>query len=182
LDLEILAIDEYNSGGHLVWAQQFLGAFVRGRTRQEAIDKFDGEMRQYLRWLGQQADGTCTVRIVQEKVSTLEISDADSDILFDSEAAPMTMDQYECLRDLALRSAADFLTLYRSVPDKDNTTLTPRKTFYGDVPITARQMYAHTKNVNGYYFGEIQVPAQNEPDILTAGLQHSPPWNACPAF
>lgn len=69
-------------------------------------------------------------------------------------------------RALALRSAEDFLTLYCSIPDKTHTTLPQRETFYGDVPLTAEEMYRHTKNVNAYYFGEIGVEVGNEPDIL----------------
>ena len=53
-----------------------------------------------------------------------------------------------------------------SIPDKTHTTLPPRETFYGDVPLTAEEMYRHTKNVNAYYFGEIGVEVGNEPDIL----------------
>ena len=40
-----------------------------------------------------------------------------------------------------------------------------RRTFYGAVPRTAREMYEHTKNVNSYYFGEIGVQADNEGTI-----------------
>ena len=79
---------------------------------------------------------------------------------------PLTAEEYEALKALALRSAEDFLTLYRSIPDKTHTTLPQRETFYGDVPLTAEEMYRHTKNVNAYYFGEIGVEVGNEPDIL----------------
>ena len=41
----------------------------------------------------------------------------------------------------------------------------PRKTFYGDVPLTAEAMYEHTKNVNGYYFKGIQVSVKDESDM-----------------
>ena len=44
--------------------------------------------------------------------------------------------------------------------------LPARDTFYGKVPRTAREMYVHTKNVNAYYFGEINVPADNDGTIL----------------
>ena len=79
---------------------------------------------------------------------------------------PLTAEEYEARKALALRSAEDFLTLYRSIPDKTHTTLPQRETFYGDVPLTAEEMYRHTKNVNAYYFGEIGVEVGNEPDIL----------------
>ena len=73
---------------------------------------------------------------------------------------PLTAEEYEARKALALRSAEDFLTLYRSIPDKTHTTLPQRETFYGDVPLTAEEMYRHTKN------GEIGVEIGNEPDIL----------------
>ena len=53
-----------------------------------------------------------------------------------------------------MKSARDFLALYRSIPDKDKSALPPRATFYGEIPRTAREMYKHTKNVNAYYFGD----------------------------
>lgn len=102
----------------------------------------------------------------QQAASPLNIHDADSDILLPSEHRPLTAEEYEARKALALRSAEDFLTLYRSIPDKTHTTLPQRETFYGDVPLTAEEMYRHTKNVNAYYFGEIGVEVGNEPDIL----------------
>ena len=66
---------------------------------------------------------------------------------------------------MCLRSAARFLRLYESVPDKDVSANPVRQTFYGAVPRTAREMYEHTKNVNAYYFGEIGVEADNGGDI-----------------
>ncbi|HWS29807.1 MAG TPA: hypothetical protein VN512_06770 [Clostridia bacterium] len=166
--MEIKAVDEYNGKGHLIYAENFVGAYVRGKTREEALQKFTSEIRRYLRWLGAEAFHTdCSVAIVQEKRSELQVHDADSDVLFTSEIPPLTQKEYEALKALALKSAKDFLTLYRSVPDKAGSSLTPRDTFYGRVPITAREMYEHTKNVNGYYFREIEVEAENEPDIYS---------------
>lgn len=40
-----------------------------------------------------------------------------------------------------------------------------RKTFYGQVPRSADEMYEHTKNVNEYYFAEIEVDADNNGNI-----------------
>lgn len=103
--------------------------------------------------------------IIQEKVSTLTISDADSDVLFDEEKKPLSMAEYEELKSLALKSARDFLTMYEAVPDKDKSVLPVRQTFYGEIPRSAYEMYEHTKNVNAYYFGEIGVQADNNGTI-----------------
>lgn len=49
-----------------------------------------------------------------------------------------------------------------NVHDADSDILLPSE----HRPLTAEEMYRHTKNVNAYYFGEIGVEAGNEPDIL----------------
>jgi len=166
--MEIKAVDEYNAMGHLIYAENFIGAYVRGKTREEALHKFVPEIMRYLQWLGTGAFHTdFSVVIVQEKRSELQINDADSDVLFTSEIPALTHGEYKALKALALKSAKDFLTLYHSVPDVTTAINPVRDTFYGRVPMTAQEMYEHTKNVNGYYFREINVEAENEPDIST---------------
>ena len=111
------------------------------------------------------AAGKTEIVIVEEKRSELTIRDADSDVLFESEQAQLTIEEYETLKTLALESAKDFLTLYESIPDKNKAAIPERKTFYGRVPRTANEMYEHTKNVNTYYFAEIAVDADNDGNI-----------------
>ena len=125
-------------------------------------------MAAYLRWRDGAAPEAlrCLPVIVQDQPSQLQICDADSDVLFDSERSPLSREEYEALKALCLRSAGDFLALYESIPDRSVSSLPHRKTFYGHVPRTAEEMYRHTKQVNAYYFGEIDVAADNEPDIL----------------
>ena len=163
----IRVVDEYNEKGHLVYAENFVGAFSRGKTREEAFAKLESEIVRYGKWSGIEiTNESIEIKTVQEKLSSLDVCDADSDVIFDSERLPLITESYEYLKKLALKSAADFLAMYNSVPEKDKTLLKPRKTFYGFVPATAREMYEHTKNVNSYYFGEIGITAENEQDIL----------------
>lgn len=56
--------------------------------------------------------------------------------------------------------------MYEAIPDKNKSCLPVRKTFYGQVPRTASEMYEHTKNVNDYYFGEIGVETDHEGTIV----------------
>lgn len=91
--------------------------------------------------------------------------DADSDVLFETEKAPLMLAEYYSLKELALKSAEDFLKLYESIPDKNVSALPVRQTFYGQLPRTAEEMYLHTKNVNSYYFGEIGIEADNDGTI-----------------
>ena len=55
--------------------------------------------------------------------------------------------------------------LYDTVAEKDAAIAPVRRTFYGQVPRTAAEMYAHTKSVNAYYFAEIDVDADNDGSI-----------------
>ena len=166
----IKAVCEYNEGGCLVYAENFPGAFVRGRNYENAIAKFPKEIESWLDWVngGFEAEEPFKVELVQEKKNDdLRICDADSDVIFDSEREPLTKEEYQKLKILALRSAMDFERLYDSVPDKKMNIVPPRETLYGKIPSTAEEMYNHTMNVNSYYFGEIGVEVENGPDILS---------------
>ena len=158
---------EHNRGDTLLYAVDLPGAFTRGETLSAAIAKMPAEIKSYLAWRGDPAPDRIEIVIAEEKESELDIRDADSDAIFDREKAPLTREEYEMLKSLALRSAKDLLTLYESIPDRDAGLSPLRKTFYGQVPHTAREMYAHTQSVNAYYFGEIGVEADNEGDIYT---------------
>ena len=156
---------EHNGNDTLLYAVDYVGAYTRGKSLEIAKAKMPGEIISYLKWLGEIAPDNMEAVIAQEKASDLAIKDADSDVLFETEKAPLTVDEYEKLKALALKSAKDFLTLYESIPDKNTTTIAERKTFYGWVPRTADEMYEHTKNVNEYYFAEIEVNADNSGNI-----------------
>lgn len=158
---------EHNGNDTILYALDQVGAFTRGESLSVAIAKMPAEIKSYLAWKGDPVPDLIEIVIAEEKESELDIRDADSDAIFDNEKAPLTREEYEGLKALALRSAKDFQALYESIPDKDAGLSPLRKTFYGQVPHTAREMYAHTKSVNAYYFGEIGVETDNEGDIYT---------------
>ena len=173
---------EHNRGDTLLYAVDLPGAFTRGESLSVAITKMPAEIKSYLAWKGDPVPDLIEIVIAEEKESELDIRDADSDAIFDSEKAPLTREEYEVLKALALRSAKDFLALYESIPDKDAGLSPLRKTFYGQVPHTAREMYGHTKSVNAYYFGEIGIEANNEGDILACRRRGFEALEAHPDF
>ena len=172
--VKIECVWEHNGTDTLLYAGNLPGAYARGEDLETAARKMEREAISYLGWMEEPMPERITVEIVQEKASNLEIRDADSDVLFESEKAPLTLEEYEGLKALALKSAEDFLALYEAVPNKTGSCLPVRRTFYGQVPRTAEEMYIHTKNVNSYYFGEIGVEADNEgtiPDCRRRGFE-----------
>lgn len=156
---------EHNGNDTLLYATNYIGAFTRGESLAIAKEKMPREIISYCKWLGIDAPHGMQIVIVGEKSSTLTIRDADSDVIFESEQAPLTLEEYEKLKVLTLKSAKDFLALYESIPDKNIAAVSKRTTFYGAVPRTANEMYEHTKNLNGYYFREINVDADNDGNI-----------------
>lgn len=163
--MTIRCIWEHNGDDSLLYAVEPVGAYARGESLDAALKKMPSEVAAYSRWRGQAVPDDLKIELSGEKVSTLTIRDADSDVLLPSETPPLTAKEYEVLKALALDSAKDFLTLYESIPDKDAAAAPLRQTFYGPVPRTAREMYEHTKNVNAYYFGEIGVESDNSGTI-----------------
>ena len=163
--MTINCVWEHNGNDTLLYASDYIGAYTRGESLEIAKAKMPGEILSYLKWLGEDVTDSIEIIITQEKDSDLAIKDADSDVLFESEKAPLTTDEYEKLKALALKSAKDFLDLYESIPDKSATAIAERKTFYGNVPRSADEMYEHTKSVNEYYFAEIDVDADNSGNI-----------------
>ena len=164
--MKIRCVWEHNGNDSILYADNLTGAYTRGETKEIALQKMRREVVSYLEWKGAAVPDSLETMIVQEKASLLEISDADSDVLFEEEKRPLTRAEYEELKALALKSAQDFLDLYEAIPDREKSCLPVRMTFYGQVPRTASEMYEHTKNVNDYYFGEIGVETDHEGTIV----------------
>ncbi len=152
---------EHNGNDTLLYSVDCVGAYTRGSCLEIAMAKMRTEIAAYSLWKGQAYERKPYIEIIQEKNSELQIADADSDILFDSEKEPLSREEYEELKALVLKSASDFYALYASIPNKSESCLPQRQTFYGSVPRTAQEMYDHTKNVNAYYFAEIGIDADN---------------------
>ena len=162
----IKCVWEHNGDDSLLYAANFVGAFTRGSSLDIAIRKMPCEIQAYLKWKGESVPNALEVEIIQQCSSELSISDADSDVIFDEERKALSVSEYFELKSLVLKSAQDFMTLYSAIPDKDESCLPARSTFYGSRPRTASEMYEHTKNVNAYYWGEIGVSADNIGSIL----------------
>lgn len=166
--MKINCVWEHNGNDTMLYSKDYIGAFTRGESKEVAVHKMQNEIRAYLRWKGENTDIEDDVNIIEEWSSELDICDADTDVIFESERLSLTVKEYKELKELALKSAKDFLKLYEAVPDKHESVL-PKEpehiTFLGPRPRTAYEMYEHTKEVNSYYFGEIGIDVDNEGNI-----------------
>ena len=101
---------EHNGSDTLLYSVDYVGAYTRGNSLEAAISKMEAEITAYSSWSGQDCIHHAEIEIIQEKNSDLRIADADSDVLFDSERAPLLREEYEALKALVLKSACDFYT------------------------------------------------------------------------
>ena len=163
---KIRCVWEHNGNDTLLYAVDYPGAYARGCCLQEAVEKMRTEIPAFCTWACIPAPVPCEIEISQDASCELQVRDADSDVLFTWERDPLSLEEYNHLKELTLHSAEDFLNLYTSIPDKNRAARPNRTTFYGAVPRTADEMYLHTKNVNAYYFGEIGVETDNAGTIL----------------
>lgn len=107
--IKAYCIWEHNGNDSLIYLDNFIGAYTRGASKDEALSKMNTEIMSYLLWRDGMVpvhDKTVEAAIIQEKASTLQIADADSDVLFESEKRPLTKDEYEALKRLDMKSAA----------------------------------------------------------------------------
>lgn len=162
----VRAVVEYNAEGALVWAENLPGAFSRGQSEQAALMKLPEAANRFRLWSGGQPFSSPRIEVVERHHTALCVREADSEVIFESEKSPLSRNEYGRLRELVLRSAADFERLYQSIPDKDVTDIPPRNTFLGILPRTAREMYEHVNCVTAYYVGEVGAVWENRPDML----------------
>ena len=93
--MKIRCVWEHNGNDTLLYAVDFVGAYTRGESLEKAVAKMPEEIQLYAKWAGVEALCDIEVEIAQEKVSSLQIADADSDVIFDDEAAPLSAEEYE---------------------------------------------------------------------------------------
>lgn len=169
--MKIECVWEHNGNDTLLYAVNLPGAYARGVSKEIAMEKMATEARSYLRWKGENVTEDIVVEIVQDAPCDLQICDADSDVLFESEQEPLTQAEYERLKLLVLRSARDFRKLYDSIPNPDISGRPHRQSFYGPVPRTPREMYEHTNRVTAYYAAAFGIELENMPDIYANRMQ-----------
>ena len=114
---------EHNGDDTLLYSVECVGAYTRGSSLAAAMAKMSDEILSYTSWAGEDRIQTTDIEIVQERNSALQIKDADSDVLFDSEKTPLSPEEYEKMKALVLKSANDFYTLYNSISDKHYSCL-----------------------------------------------------------
>lgn len=169
---------ETNGRGYLGFIVELPGAFVRGKTKQEALLKVPKEVSQYLKWLGSLEKSGCKVQtlqareygveVVQAHVTSLAVEDADGEILLDADKGTLEEEGFRNLLDLVWFSGEAFVRLCTKAKFKDWVDEARiRRTFYGDNPTTIQQIFDHVKNCQLYYLSRMRIGGKTEADFMT---------------
>ena len=144
---ESKAVLEYNDKGVTLWSLRYPGAFARGETAAEAVRKLPAACRRYRLWaklpIEADAAGDEQVRCTRKIKVDAPVEEGFTAALFPEEKLTLDMARYTSLKTLCLISARDLETLFASIPQKDRALLKSRRTVYGKVPVTAREMVSH---------------------------------------
>jgi len=161
---------ETNGRGFIGFIVQLQGAYVRGKTEEEALSKVDSEVKSYAKWLGVEPLVHYDFHVSQRHTCTLSVEDADSEILLDEDRSSVSDYAFKEFCDLATYSGETFYTLYRNAELEnwvDESRI--RKTFYGDTPTTIREIFEHVNGTQYYYLSRANLgPKERTGDFLLA--------------
>ncbi len=176
-------IIEYNENGVQVFAEDYPGAYARGETKEEALQKLPHALADYRAWSGQgTTEPAVPFRILEEVKSTAFVEEGDTNILFASERLPMDMTEYTQKKALCIRSARDLAALFASVPQKDRALVKSRKTFYGRIPQTSREMYRHVDEMVRRYAESAGIVFEPGADLVESRMRLFAALEAGPHF
>jgi len=159
---------ETNGKGFIGFITQLPGAFVRGKTEEEALSKVESEVQSYAKWLRVGPPVRYEVHVSQRHPCALTVEDADSEILLEEDKSPMNDRKFMELHDLVSHSAETFHALFRGAELEDWVDeYRIRKTFYGDVPKTIREIFDHVNGTQYYYLSRANLrPKERVRDFL----------------
>ena len=181
---ESKAVLEYNDKGVILWSLRYPGAFARGETAAEAVRKLPAACRRYRLWaklpIEADAAGDEQVRCTRKIKVDAPVEEGFTAALFPEEKLALDMARYTSLKTLCLISARDLEALFASIPQKDRALLKSRRTVYGKVPVTAREMLSHVieaqrtwSTLFGVNLGESQGLLADRKRLF-AGLERQP--------
>jgi len=164
-DLLTLAF-ETNGKGYIGYIVELPGAYIRGRTEEEALAKINKEVDSYLKWLKIKQMRDYETKTVQTHESSLMVEDADNEILLDADKTRLTEREFKSLTALVNFSGETFGRLYADSKLKDWVDeARVRKTFYGENPSTINEIFDHVKGCQHYYLSRMKLAVEPVDDF-----------------
>lgn len=164
---------EYNEEGYLFTLMDFPGAYLRGKTENEALAKLGGEIRSYQRWRGdtQLLLDPLDWEITERILSAGQVSQGQSTALFRADCAPLSPREYQTLKLLVLRSARDLRRVYEAIPNPDISGRQEQFCYYGRSPRTPRDFLERINSLTTWLLTVFGLHVEAVPDVYGNRLQ-----------
>jgi hypothetical protein len=154
---------ETNGRGFIGFIVQLPGGFVRGKTEEEALSKVSSEVHSYTKWLDIEPPTRYEVHVSQRHPCALTVEDADSEILLEEDKSPRNEHEFMELCDLVSYSGETFYALFKNAKlEKWIDESRIRKTFYGEMPKTIREILDHVNGTQYYYLSRAKPKAKEQ--------------------
>ena len=175
---------EYNDRGYLFTLPDFPGAYLRGKTENEALAKLGGEIRSYQRWRGDThlLQGTPDFEIVERILSPGSVEQGQSAALFASDREPMTPRDYQTLKLLVLKSARDLRRIYEAIPNPNISDRPPHPCYYGAAPRTPREIMERINALTTWLLTVFGLKIETVPEVYGNRMQALSELEDLPGF
>ncbi|NLD52491.1 MAG: hypothetical protein GX650_06315 [Clostridiales bacterium] len=81
---------EHNNNDSLIYSSNVIGAYSRGASKEDALRKMPTEIESFFLWEEKLPPLSIETLITQENATDVCISDADSEVLFETERMDLT--------------------------------------------------------------------------------------------
>ncbi|MCP4568492.1 MAG: hypothetical protein GY841_13020 [FCB group bacterium] len=147
---------ETNDKGFIGFINELPGAFVRGLTEEEALEKVALEVRRYYRWLDNDPPETVSIDVTQRIFSLAVVEDGDTQILLNADKGECDRGEFDFWLSLLMQSAETFEHLIEKV--KHPGWVDPSRAgscFYGLRPASIRDINNHVRRTQYYYLSRL---------------------------
>ena len=112
-----VTLERGTDGTYLAWVNDLPGCAVRGRSRDDVLERLPGAIADFLAWTGAAHLPLAEIRVVDEVESAIE-ADEDTEVLVSSDRAPLTEESWAETERWLARSRAELIGLLERLTDE----------------------------------------------------------------
>jgi predicted RNase H-like HicB family nuclease len=113
-----VTLERGTDGAYLAWVNDLPGCAVRGRSREDVLERLPTAIGDFLAWTGAPDMPLPEIRVVDEVESAIE-ADEDTEVLVSSDRAPLTEQSWAETERWLARSRAELIGLLERLTDDE---------------------------------------------------------------
>src|SRR5688500_10851434 len=113
-----VTLERGTDGTYLAWVNDLPGCAVRGRSRDDVLERLPGAIAGFLAWTGAADVPLPEIRVVDDVESAIE-ADEDTEVLVSSDRAPLTEESWAETERWLAHSRADLIGLLERLTDDE---------------------------------------------------------------